>query len=143
MRRSFAGLLAAAPLAAHVMSMSTGELRLAGDRAEYRLRMPLYEIAHIQEPQKSLFENLRLFDGRREARMLKHFCEASAVEDAYLCRAEYQFPAPVQDLEVQCSFAAITVPNHVHLLRAERGGVSDQAVFDFNFTRVAVKFAPP
>ncbi len=136
-------LLAAPVLWAHMMSMSTGELRLRGDRAEYTLRMPLYEVAHVKDPQKSLFENIRLWDGRVEAQRLKHFCEPNAADDSYRCRAEYQFPGPPQNLVVECTFAAITVPNHVHVLRAERDGVSDQAVFDFSFTRVPLRFRPP
>ena len=132
-----------APLAAHMMSMSNGELRLRGDRAEYDLRLPLYEVTHLKQPEKMLFDNFRLFDGGAEARLVKHFCEANPGQDAYLCRAEFQFPAAVKDLEVMCSFAAITVPNHVHLLRAEREGVWDQAIFDFSFTRQKLRFQRP
>jgi len=132
-----------APLDAHMMSMSTGELRLRGDRAEYELRMPLYELAHVKEPERALFRSFRLYDGQSEAKLVKHFCEASAAQDAYLCRAEYQFPAEVKNLEVECAFASVTVPNHVHLLRAERNGVTDQAIFDFSFTRMPLRFTPP
>ncbi|MBI3698364.1 MAG: HupE/UreJ family protein [Acidobacteria bacterium] len=105
--------------------------------------MPLYEITHIKEPEKKLFENFHLYDGRAEAKLVKHFCEASTAQDAYLCRAEYQFSAPVKNLDVECAFAAVTVPNHVHMLHAEREGVTDQAIFDFSFTRVPLKFVPP
>lgn len=133
----------AAPAAAHMMSMSTGELRLRGDRAEYSLRVPLYEIAHVKEPDKTLFQNFRVYDGRREAKLVKHLCEADAAQDAYFCRAEYAFEGPVKNLEVECTFAAVTVPNHVHMLRAERDGVTDQAIFDFSFTRFPLRFQPP
>ncbi len=136
-------VLAAGPAFGHMMSMSNGELRIRGDTAEYELRMPLYEIAHIKQPDTSLFEHFRLYDGRKEAKLLKHFCQANTSQDAYLCRAEYQFPGPVKTLEVECTFAAITVPNHVHLLHAERDGISDQAVFDFSFTRQPLRFLPP
>lgn len=144
MRRLAAGVvLAAAGLSAHMISMSTGDLRLKGDRAEYELRVPLYEIGHLKEPQKSLFENFRLLDGREGARLVKHLCETDSAQDAYLCRAEYQFPGPVKNLVVECTFAAVMVANHVHLLRAEREGASDQAVFDFSYTRVPLRFVPP
>src|SRR5581483_10329619 len=133
----------AGPAFGHMMSMSNGELRVRGDTAEYELRMPLYEITHIQQPETSLFEHLRLYDGKKEAKLLNHFCQANTAQDAYLCRAEYQFPGPVKTLEVECTFAAITVPNHVHLLHAERDGISDQAVFDFSFTRQPLRFLPP
>lgn len=138
-----AATLAVVPAAAHMMSMSNGELRIRGDAAEYELRMPLYEVTHIKEPEKSLFQNFHLYDGRAEARLVEHFCEAVPGQDAYLCRAEYQFPRPVEHLEVQCTFASITVPNHVHLLHAEKDGLSDQAVFDFTYTRQPLRFLPP
>lgn len=126
-----------------MLSMSSGELRVHGDRAEYELRMPLYEITHVKEPEKTLFEHFRLYDGRSEARLVKHLCESNPAQDAYLCRAEYQFAGPVKNLEVECSFAAVTVPNHVHLLHAERDGLSDQAIFDFSYTRLPLRFTPP
>ncbi len=142
MRRLPAALLAAAlPAAAHMMSMSTGEVRLHGDRAEYELRMPLYELTHLKDPQKTLFDNFRLRGSGGEAKLLKHLCETGA--DAYLCRAEYQFPGTVADLEVECTFAAVTVPNHVHLLRAERDGVWDQTILDYTYTRMKLTFTPP
>src|SRR5713226_2269700 len=135
--------LSAAPLIAHMMSMSSGELRIRGDRAEYELRVPLYEIVHLKEPEKTLFQNFRLYDGRAEARLVKHLCEPRADQDAFFCRAEYQFASPVKNLEVECTFAAVMVPNHVHMLHAEREGVSDQAIFDFSFTRMPLRFVPP
>ncbi|MBI3666278.1 MAG: HupE/UreJ family protein [Acidobacteria bacterium] len=134
---------AAPRVAAHMISMSSGDLRLRGDRAEYELRMPLYETTHMKEPEKALFQNIHFYDGNREATLVKHLCEPSAAQDAYLCRAEYQFPGPVKNLEAQCTFAAVTVPNHVHLLRAERAGVFDQAIFDYSYTRFPLRFPPP
>jgi hypothetical protein len=44
---------------------------------------------------------------------------------------------------VECTLAAITVPNHVHLLRAEMGGKRDEAIFDLGFTRTTLRFRPP
>jgi hypothetical protein len=136
-------LVAALPVAAHMMSMSTGEVRLDGARAEYDLRMPLYELQHVKNPERTLFENFRLKGGGGDGRLVKHLCQADAAQDAYLCRAEYEFPAPVETLEVECTFAAVTVPNHVHLLRARRADVWDQAIFDFSYTRMKLTFVPP
>jgi hypothetical protein len=126
-----------------MMSMSSGELRIHGDAAEYELRMPLYEVTHIQDPSKSIFQNFHVYDGRTEAKLMKHFCEAVSAQDAYLCRAEYLFAQPVERLEVQCTFASITVPNHVHLLHVEKDGLSDQVIFDLTYTRQPVRFVPP
>jgi hypothetical protein len=46
-------------------------------------------------------------------------------------------------VDVECTLAAITVPNHVHVLRAETSGKHDQALFDLSFTRATLRFRPP
>ncbi len=38
-------------LHAHVVSISTGELRVDGPTAVYELRIPIYEVANIQNPE--------------------------------------------------------------------------------------------
>src|SRR5436190_913615 len=55
-------LLAAAavcPLRAHVMSMSTGDVAVEGNRAHYELHMPIYEIADVKNPETALFAHIR------------------------------------------------------------------------------------
>ena len=46
-------------------------------------------------------------------------------------------------LDAECTFYQITVPNHVHLLRAVKDGKNDQAIFDFSFTNAQIRFTPP
>jgi hydrogenase/urease accessory protein HupE len=132
-----------APLSAHIMSMSSGHLVVEGSVAEYELRMPLYEIVHLEEPEKSLLENFRLYQEGREVSAAEASCRANPDEGVYLCRAKFVFPEPVDQLDVECTFAAVTVPNHVHILRATRGEVTAQAVFDFTFSRSTIRFIPP
>ncbi len=60
-----------------------------------------------------------------------------------MCAADYEFAAPVDSLDVECTFYAVTVPNHVHLLRVENGGKRDQALFDISFPRATLRFRPP
>jgi hypothetical protein len=134
---------APALLFAHMMSMSSGDIRIQGDRAHYELRMPLYEIAHVKDPERSLFEHIRFWAGGAQARVTARSCREDAAQGAYLCTAEYQFPGMVDRLEVECTFHAITVPNHVHLLRAENGDKRDQALLDLSFSRTTLRFAPP
>jgi hypothetical protein len=136
-------LLATLPVAAHVVSMSTGDLKIDGARAHYELRMPLYEVAHVQAPEKTLLQHIRFFSAGREARMLASQCDADKAHDSYLCTADYEFAAPVEKLDVECTFPSITVPNHVHLLRAQMGAKEDQGVFDLTFTRTTLRFRPP
>jgi hypothetical protein len=133
--------LIAAPLAAHMVSMSTGELRVAGAAARYELRMPLYEVAHVRDPERTFFEHIRFRGGGGEARLVKHAC--SEQDSAYVCVGDYQFPAPPDVVTIECTFASVTVPNHVHLLRAYKENKSDQAVFDLSFTSAEVRFRPP
>jgi hypothetical protein len=64
-------------------------------------------------------------------------------QGTYVCTTDFDFPAPVEELEAECTFAAVTVPNHVHLLHAYRGDKSDQAVFDLSFTDADIRFRPP
>ena len=149
MRRALCLALLAWPLPAHVMSMSSGDLAISGARAHYELRMPLYEVAHVPNPERSLLEHIR-FAG---ARLVRSECHADVVRDTYLCAADYEFAAPVDRLDVECTFTAITVPNHVHLLRAslsydptageKPGEKRDEALFDLGFTRATLRFRPP
>lgn len=135
--------LAAAPLAAHVMSMSSGDVTVTGARAHYEFRMPAYEIAHVKEPERALFEHIRFVSAGAAGRLLDKSCREDPAQGAYRCTANYEFPAPVEILDVECTYHAVTVPNHVHLLRAERDGRRDQAIFDFSFTRASIRFRPP
>ena len=52
-------LLCSLPLSAHMVSMSTGELKVAGNRAHYELFMPMYEVAHVHDPAKTLLQHIR------------------------------------------------------------------------------------
>src|SRR2546423_15510877 len=111
MRSAFCLVLLACPCAAHVMSMSSGDLAIQGARAHYELRMPLYEVAHVATPERTLLEHIR-FAG---ARLVRSECRAEPAREAYICIADYEYAAPVDRVDVECTFTAITVPNHVHL----------------------------
>ena len=131
------------PALAHVMSMSSGDLTVEGARGHYELRMPLYEVAHIKDPDRSIFENIHFSSGLREARLVAKSCSTDTASDSYLCTADYEFAAPPDWIDVTCTYHSITVPNHVHLLRAAMGGKLDQAVFDYSFSRATLRFRPP
>jgi hypothetical protein len=129
----------AIPAFGHVVSMSSGDLTINGARAHYELRMPLYEVSHVAAPEKTLLDHVR-FAG---ARMVAGNCAADTAQALYICRADYEFSAPVDRVDVDCTLAAVTVPNHVHLLRAEMNGKQDQALFDISFTHATLRFRPP
>ena len=131
----------AMPLGAHMVSMSTGELKVDGNRAHYELRMPSYEVAHVREPEHTLLEHIRFRSGGAWAKLAAQSCADQ--QGTYICNADYEFPAPVDELLIECTYPSATVPNHVHLLRAYRGDKTDQAVFDLSFTSAEIRFRPP
>lgn len=139
--------LVALPAFAHVVSMSSGDLAINGSRAHYELRMPLYEIVHVSAPERTLLEHIRFSSGGRDARLLSSVCRSDPARQLYVCVAEYQFAEPIDPLDVRldvdCTFAAITVPTHVHLLRADMGDKNDQALFDTSFSHATLRFRPP
>ncbi len=130
----------AMPLGAHMVSMSTGELKVDGNRAHYELRMPSYEAAHVHEPEHTLLEHIRFKSGRDWGKLGVHSCAGE--QGTYICNADYEFPAPVEEMLIECTYPSVTVPNHVHLLRAFRGDKTDQAVFDLSFTSAEIRFRP-
>ena len=141
-RLAFA-LALAAPVWAHVISMSNGDIRVEGNRARYELRMPLYEIAHVRAPQRTLLESIHFGTAGKPARLVESSCRENELEGAYNCTATYEFPVPVENLDVECTFHSVTVPNHVHLLRASKDGKQDSALFDFSFPKTTMRFVPP
>jgi hypothetical protein len=121
--------------------MSTGELKVAGSHAHYELFMPMYEVAHVTDPAKTLLQHIRFKSGGAWAKESNQSCRED--QGTYVCVAEYDFPAPVEEVEAECTFASVTVPNHVHLLHAYLGDKVDQAVFDVSFTDARIRFRPP
>lgn len=136
-------LLLAAILPAHVISMSTGEFRVTGNKASYELRMPIYEIQHVKGPEKALFEQIHFKSNGVEGRLTEKQCAEDKSDASYRCKASYEWSAPVEEVEIQCGFHTITVPNHVHLVHAYRDDKTDQAVFDFSNTQQLIRFRPP
>src|SRR5690349_11734490 len=135
--------LLALPCWAHVMSISSGDLIVEGRQAHYQLRMPQYELTHIQNPDRSLLEHIRFSSHGQTARLLSKSCAPDSGSDAYVCGAEYEFPEAPDQIDVECTLASDTVPNHIHLLRSEMKGRNDQAVFDLAFPRATLRFRLP
>jgi len=128
-------------LAAHMVSMSTGELKVDGNRAHYELRIPMYEVAHVHEPEHTLLDHVRFKSGGAWGKASGEACKEE--QGTYVCTADYEFPAPIESIDVECTLASVTVPNHVYLLRAYRSDKTDQAVFDLSFTTAQIRFRPP
>jgi HupE / UreJ protein len=141
MMRIAAVLAAALPAIAHVVSMSTGEARIDGARMAYELRLPAYEAAHVAHPETALLDALHFRSGGAEARLMQRSCRQES--GTFICAGSYEFPGPVDSLDVECRLPSVTVPNHVHLLRAYRGDHTDQAAFDASFSTAQLHFRPP
>src|SRR5580658_8871395 len=105
----------AAPLGAHVMSMSTGDVTVQGNRAHYDLSMPIYEIGDLKNPESALFDHVRFSTAGQPGHLVKRSCHPDMGRGAFLCSADYEFPVAVDRLDIECTFHQVTVPNHVHL----------------------------
>src|SRR5947209_14105655 len=98
MKTLLAAVAITLPAYAHVMSMSTGDVRLEGNRAHYELRMPVYEIADLKNPELLLFEHIRFSTGGNDGRITQKTCHADMAQGSYICTADYEFPVPVDRL---------------------------------------------
>lgn len=132
-------LLAPGVAGAHMVSFSSGELQVEGRHATYELRMPLYEVADLPQPEQALFAHFTLSG----ARLADKRCRVDKEENALRCGAIFEWAEPPDTVTVDVRYHSVTVPNHVHLLRAARRGQTDQAVFDLSFPRAELRFRPP
>ncbi|MDX2149287.1 MAG: HupE/UreJ family protein [Bryobacteraceae bacterium] len=121
-----------------MVSVSTSEARLEGSRLTLELRMPLYEAQHLAQP-AALLDHMRFDDAKR----LSAHCREIPADGAWRCDAVYEFPSPPDRFTVHSSLHSATVPNHVHVLRANRTGATAQAVLDLASPAVEVRFTPP
>jgi hypothetical protein len=136
-------LAAVPPLAAHMVSISTGEIRIEGDQGRYELRMPVYEIQHMSNPEAALIGAVKFSSGGVDAARTGGKCRQDSAENALICEITYRFAGPVDVIEAQSTLHSVTVPNHVHVLRAVNGGKTDQGVLDLSFPRAELRFRPP
>src|SRR5260370_38751825 len=90
-----------------------------------------------------LFEPIQVSSGGSEGKLVRRSCRADPGQAVYSCVADYEFPQAIDKLDILCTFHAVTVPNHVHLLRAVMGDRRGQAIFDFSFQKATLRFGPP
>jgi hypothetical protein len=123
--------------------MSTGFATVTGNHVEYLLRIPRYEMTHVKDPGNALFRHIRFTSASETGRITSQECHSDPTSSNFICAANYEFSHPVDRLGVECSFYEITVPNHIHMLHAERAGKSDQAILDASFHTATLNFRPP
>lgn len=134
-------LLAIHPLSAHVMSVSSGELVIGEASATYTIRLPLYEVQHLDDAKQTVTSAINVSGAGAERTAAS--CETDHAESQYVCRIEYALAEQPSDLDITCRLAEVTVPNHVHVLQATGGTVTTQAVFDYTSPEATVRFEPP
>lgn len=139
-------LLAAAaslPLAGHVLSVSHGSLLQDGSDLLYELRMPLSEAPQDGDRAQILLGAFLVLDGGQPGERVDGQCNEDAGQGLLLCTATYRFAEPPKAVTVQCEFPAVTVPQHVHVLRSGAGDMVRQTVFDITYTEAEIRFTPP
>jgi len=124
----------------HVMSLSSGELRLDGAHAELAIEVPLYEVSDLEKPESTVLDSFVLSSSAGEAKRLEAACETVESEGAFRCRASYALDEEPASVEVECRLAETVVSGHVHVLRAFRGDDIEQKVFDYTHRRHTFRF---
>jgi hypothetical protein len=119
------------------VSISTGHLTVSAREAVYRLNMPAYELQHVGNARTALPEAIAIEGARRAG------SSCSADSTSMTCTMRWEFDRAPESVTVTSKLAAITVPNHVHILTAVRGGLSDRAVLDENTPSATLRFGEP
>ena len=142
MKPAVFALLSALPLSAHMVSMSSGTLRVDGTKLTYEARIPLYEIPNIPRFDKLLFDEVH-FKGRGgEAHLDKSSCAADKSEGFYRCDATFTLAQPEDELEAYVGWHRVIAQNHTHVLSAFRGDVSAHAVLQSSTPSGKLRFRP-
>ena len=142
-RVALLGATASLPAAGHVLSVSHGSLLHDGNDLVYELRMPLSEVPEDDDRARILLGAFLVLDGDRPGERVDGKCNEDAGQGLFLCTATYRFPAPPKAVAVRCEFPAVTVPQHVHVLRSGEGEMVRQTVFDITYTEAEIRFTPP
>ena len=133
----------ATPAAGHVLSISQGSLRLAGQTVQYELRMPLSEVPDGKDPTAILLEAFHVFSDGQPGVLADPACREEAGQGLYICEATYRFAAAPVKVSVRCDFPSVTVPHHMHILQSGEGESARQTVFDITSRESDIRFVPP
>lgn len=129
---------------AHMVSISTGDLRLEGRSARLELHIPAYEAEeHLSDPERQVLGAIDFFSGDTKARVTSGSCALEAAVDSLRCDIGLEFATEPAAITVESRLHQILVRNHVFILRASANGASARAVVDVAIPRATVRFAPP
>lgn len=128
-----AWLLAASPLWAHMVSTSQSEFIVQQGKAQWTLRVPLYEFQHAADPSVRP-ETLFSFPGFVQTSM-----NCSTDGEMYVCRATLAGAA--SPIVVQCLLARHLAANHIHIFRALRDRQQTRLIFTGAVTEGTLDFS--
>lgn len=137
------GTAASLPVAGHVLSVSHGSLLQDGNDLIYELRMPMSEVPQDDDRGRILLSAFLVLDGDQPRERVDGQCKEDAGQGLFLCTATYRFAEPPKAVAVRCEFPAVTVPQHVHVLRSGAGDMVRQTVFDITYSEAEIRFTPP
>jgi hypothetical protein len=121
--------LLAAPLAAHMVSLSSGQMEISGTTAQLVLRVPSYE---VPEGEKTLGDAYRIAGATLSGRT----CRTESEE--LVCT--YRFANVPAAARVVCRLAEVLVANHVHVLTVQREGAIARHVFSGSEREADLRF---
>ena len=142
MRRAALAVVTVLPLCAHMVSMSSGTLRVEGAQLIYEARIPLYEIPNIPQFEKLLFDEVHFRSRSGEAKLTKSACTADKAEGFYRCEASFTLAQPEEELEAYVGWHRVIAKNHTHVLSAMRGDVTAHAVLQASSPSAKLRFRP-
>lgn len=131
------------PLWSHAISVSTAEGKLDKLDLAITVKIPPYEAEHLGKTVAGsvtdAVSRAFLFPG---AQRLSQSCSGASGE--MVCQLSYRYEQePGERLDAEVRLARETVPNHVHILRIQRGGVERQTIFDRTFEKESIDFHEP
>ncbi len=117
----------------HSISVSTSDGVVEDRTMRLTMRIPLYEVERL--PQEKLVAAIQIEGAKLTA------ADCQPVETDLSCQLVYEFPTiPAERLAATVTLARVTVPNHVHIMKLTRNGVTRQAIFDRTFEREQIDF---
>lgn len=142
MKQAAFAVLTALPLCAHMVSLSSGTLRVDGTQLIYEARIPLYEIPNIPQFDKLLFDEIHFRSRSGDAKLVGSACTADKAEGFYRCNATFTLAQPEEELEAYVGWHRVIAQNHTHVLSAVRGEVTAHGVLQASSPTAKLRFRP-
>ena len=97
----------------------------------------------MESPQSTLLAAFQVTSDGAEPTQTTGNCSERAGDGMYVCNASFVFEEAPKTVHVRCDYPAVTVPNHVHILRSGEGDLSRQTMFDIASQEAEIRFVEP